>query len=123
MKNMKNQKEIKSFGYAFLGIIQLFKTERHAKFHAFAAVCVMLAGLFFKISKIEWFVVVFAIGIVIASEAFNTAIEKLSDEVCSSQNERIGLVKNVAAGAVLICAIAAAVIGLMVFLPYCIALI
>ena len=66
---------------------------------------------------------VFAIGIVIASEAFNTAIEKLSDEVCSSQNERIGLVKNVAAGAVLICAIAAAVIGLMVFLPYCIALI
>lgn len=120
---MNVQKEIKSFGYAFLGVAQLFKTERHGKFHGFAAICVIVAGFLFGITKTEWIAVVFSTGMVIAAEAFNTAIEKLSDEVCSSQNERIGFVKNVAAGAVLICAIAAAIIGIMVFLPYLIALI
>lgn len=123
MITMKIQKEIRSFGYAFSGIAQLFKTERHAKFHACATICVILAGFFFAITTTEWIAVVFAIGMVIAAEAFNTAIEILSDEVCSSQNEHIGQVKNIAAGAVLICAIAAAAIGVMIFLPYLIALI
>lgn len=111
-------KEFKSFGYAFRGIWQLITNERHAKFHCIATIFVVAAGVFFHISKTEWLLVILTIGIVIGLEAINTAIEKLSDVVSPQQDKRIAYVKDIAAGAVLICAISAAIIGCLIFVPY-----
>ena len=107
----------KSFGYAFKGLAILFKEEVHAQFHLFATFSVILAGWYFKISAIEWCLVILSIGIVIATEALNTAIENLTDLVSPEIHPLAGKAKDLAAAGVLIAAFSAAVIGLIIFLP------
>ncbi len=119
---MSIRKEIHSFACAFNGILTLIKNESHAQFHLFAAVCVIIAGFFFSISTTEWIAVIFAIALVFSAEGFNTTIEKICDIVSPDYDKKIGDIKDIAAGSVLICAIMAAIIGLLVFIPYVIAL-
>ena len=114
-------KRLKSFTYAFSGLRMLFREEHNAWIHLFATVCVIVAGFVFHISPLEWVAVVFAIGLVIGGEAFNTAIEILSDVVCPERDERIKKVKDLSAAAVLVSALAALTIGLIVFIPKIIA--
>ena len=82
------------------------------------SVLVVVCGLFFQVNAIEWAILIFAIVIVLVSEALNTAIEFLCDLVSPNQHSLIKKSKDVAAGAVLISAIGAAIIGLIIFLPY-----
>lgn len=110
-------KRLKSFTYAFHGLRVLIKEEHNAWIHLFATVCVVVAGILFKISLMEWVAVVFAIGLVFSFEIINSAVENLSDFVCSERNDLIKKVKDLAAAAVLVSAITAAVIGLIVFIP------
>lgn len=114
---MKMNARIRSFYYAFAGIKQLFKQD-NAKIHAVVALVVIVAGFVFKIAVIEWIALLFAIGLVLSAEAFNTAIEFLADRVSLAEEKQIGAVKDVAAGAVLIAAVTAAAVGLFVFIPY-----
>lgn len=79
---------------------------------------VIIAGIVLGITRTEWIMVVMCIGTVIAAELFNTAIEKLVDLVSPERHPVAGRVKDIAAGAVLICAVAAAIIGLIIFIPY-----
>ena len=79
---------------------------------------VIIAGIVLGITRTEWIMVVMCIGTVIAAELFNTAIEKLVDLVSPERHPVAGQVKDIAAGAVLICAVAAAIIGLIIFIPY-----
>lgn len=111
------QKRIKSFAYAMQGIIRLVKKEHNARIHLVILVLVIVAGLIFKLGTYEWMAVVCASGLVFVSELLNTAIEKLADEVDPKWNERIGHVKDFAAGAVLVSAIVAIIIGALVFIP------
>lgn len=111
------QKRIKSFTYAFRGIMRLVNKEHNARIHLVALVGVVIAGLVFRIGIVDWMAVVFASGMVFVSELFNTAIEKLGDEVDLKWNERIGQVKDYAAGAVLVSALVAIFIGALVFIP------
>ncbi len=111
------QKRIKSFTYAFRGIMRLVKKEHNARIHLVALVGVVVAGLVFRLGIVDWMAVVFASGMVFVSELFNTAIEKLADEVDPKWNERIGQVKDFAAGAVLVSALVAIIIGALVFIP------
>ena len=111
-------KRIKSFGYAFKGIASLIKKEHNAWIHCTAIVVVTLAGFYFDITPTEWCVVVICFGLVLSAEGFNTAIERLVDLVSPDYHPIAGDVKDVAAGAVLICAIAAAIVGMIVFIPY-----
>ena len=111
-------KRIKSFGYAFKGIASLIKKEHNAWIHCTAIVVVTLAGFYFGITPTEWCIVVLCFGLVLAAEGFNTAIERLVDLVSPDYHSIAGDVKDVAAGAVLICAIAAAIVGMIVFIPY-----
>ena len=112
------KKRIKSFGYAFKGIASLIKKEHNAWIHCTAIVLVTVCGFYFGITPTEWCIVVICFGVVLAAEGFNTAIERLVDLVSPGFHSIAGDVKDVAAGAVLICAIAAAIVGSIIFLPY-----
>jgi diacylglycerol kinase (ATP) len=111
------RKRLRSFGYAFHGIFLLVTQEANAWIHCFAAVCVIVAGFFFDISVTEWIAVIFAIGMVLAAEAVNSAVEALADRVTQEYDEAIKRTKDLASGAVLILAIAAAIIGCIIFIP------
>ncbi len=111
------RKRILSFKYAFRGIWLLVSKEHNAWIHCFIAVCVVAAGFLSGLDRLEWIAVVFAIGMVLAAEAVNTTIEYLCDFVSPEYSEAIKHTKDLAAGAVLILAIASVVIGGLVFLP------
>lgn len=112
------RKRIKSFTYAFNGIKLIISSQHNAWIHIVATVLAISLGFFFKITSTEWMFVILAIAIVLASETINTALEFLVDFISPEYNEKAGMIKDIAAGAVLICAIAAAVIGVIIFLPY-----
>ena len=112
------QKQLRSFGYAWKGIQSCVGKEQNLSFHLIAAMAVIIAGIVLRITRTEWIMVVMCIGTVIAAELFNTAIEKLVDLVSPERHPVAGRVKDIAAGAVLICAVAAAIIGLIIFIPY-----
>ncbi|ODS83910.1 MAG: diacylglycerol kinase [Cytophagaceae bacterium SCN 52-12] len=110
-------KVFKSFGYAFKGIVSLFRYENNAKVHLIAGILAVAAAFYLEFSLIEWCILVIQIALVMAAEAFNTAIEKLCDAISPQKHPAIGTVKDIAAGAVLITAIAAVITGLFLFLP------
>ncbi|MFK7948363.1 MAG: diacylglycerol kinase family protein [Saprospiraceae bacterium] len=114
-KQNRIQKRISSFKYAFNGIIDLFKTQINARIHAFFILLVIGGGFFFNISKTEWFICIISMAMVLAAEAMNTALEHLTDLVSPEYHELAGKAKDAAAAAVLILAIAAAIIGFIVF--------
>ena len=107
----------RSFRCALAGLAWLLRTQRNAKIHALAAITVIAAGAWLGISRMEWCVVALACGMVIAAEALNSAIEKLADRITTEKDEHIRLAKDAAAAGVLVTAIAAVVVGLVVFLP------
>ena len=112
------KKRIKSFVYAFQGLGSFLKKEHNAWIHCTAIVVVVTAGLHYHITATEWCIVLLCFGLVLSAEAFNTAIERLVNLVSPDFHPIAGDVKDVAAGAVLICAIASAIIGCIIFIPY-----
>ncbi|MCF2580730.1 diacylglycerol kinase family protein [Bacteroides caecigallinarum] len=111
------RKRLRSFKFAFNGIKLLITKEHNAWIHCSAAFCVIIAGFAFDISTTEWIAVTFAIGTVLAAEAVNSSIEAIADLVSPEYNEAIKRTKDLAAGAVLILAISAAIVGLIIFVP------
>lgn len=119
---MKQQKfsiknRLKSFKFAFNGLGILWKEEHNSRIHFIATVGVLIAGFVFKISAFEWIAIIFSIGLVFALELINSSIEKLADFVSPNKHDKIKKVKDLSAAAVLICAVAALVVGLIVFIP------
>lgn len=115
---MRKMKKIRnSFKYAIEGIWTSFKTERSMKIHIFIMILVIIAGIILKINKSEWIICIILFAIVIGSELFNTSIETIVDMVMPEKNEKAKIAKDVSAGAVLVVAIGAAIIGLVIFVP------
>jgi len=112
------RKRIKSFSYAFAGIRVLLREEHNARIHLVAAAAAVTAGFLFGITPGQWMAVVIVIAMVFSAEAMNSAIERTADFVKAERDDRKRDIKDLAAGAVLICAIGAAVVGIIVFLPY-----
>jgi len=110
-------KTIKSFGYAGKGIRLVFQSELNMKIHLIVGAIVVICGFIFSISFTEWMLCLLCFGLVIGMEMMNTAIEKLVDLVSPNHHPVAGKVKDIAAGAVLICAIISVIIGLLIFLP------
>ena len=108
---------MRSFKFAFEGIITLIRSQRNAKIHFALTVLALILAWRFKINSSEWMGVLFSIGIVWLAEAFNTAIELICDLVHPDEHPKIKFVKDVAAGGVLISAIVAMIVGLIIFLP------
>lgn len=111
------RKRLLSYVYAARGVVLLFKTELNAWVHFSIAACTMALGFVFNISSMEWVAIALSCGLVLGAEAINTAIEYLANYCTTEKNEQIRKVKDVAAGAVLLCALAALAVGLIIFLP------
>ena len=111
-------KFLRGFGYAFKGLWEAVKEQLNMKFHLLALVVVVAAGCYFNVTQTEWIILILCIGLVIAFEMVNTALEYLVDLVSPQQHPLAGKVKDVGAGAVLVMAITAAVIAVLVFGKY-----
>lgn len=111
------KKRIDSFGFAFKGVFDLIKTQPNARIHLCTAIFVLISAYYFQITKTEWCLSIFAIAAVLAAEAFNTALEYLTDLVSPDYHVLAGKTKDAAAAGVLITAIGAAIVGLIIFLP------
>ena len=102
---------------SFRGIAGAVRDEHNFRIHLVIAVVVIITGLWLDLSIAEWLFVVFAIGFVLTAELFNSAIERLTDMIQPGKNPKAGMIKDMAAGAVLVAAITAAIIGLFIFIP------
>ena len=107
----------KSFGYAFAGIIACIRQERNMRIHLTAAILVTAAGTLLRISAVEWMVCLILFGLIMSLEMVNTALENVVDLVTLEQKPLAKKAKDAAAGAVLVSAVMAAIIGLIIFLP------
>ena len=114
---VKTKKLINSFKYAIEGFFASLKTERNMKIHTCIMILVIIVGILFKINKYEWIICVICFAIVIGGELFNTAIEIVVDMVMPYKNEKAKLAKDVSAGAVLVLAMGAAIVGFIIFMP------
>lgn len=114
---MKKDPLYKSFGYAFQGIFNTIRTERNIKIHCAAAILVTIFGIWLQISKTEWMICFILFGLILALELVNTAVEATVDLLTEERKPLAKKAKDAAAGAVLIVAIFAAVIGILIFIP------
>src|ERR1700761_895166 len=108
---------IKSFGYAWKGITHCFFMEMNFKIHVVIAFITILCSVYFGLSPKEWVVIIICIAAVLALEMLNTAVENICNKFCPDIDPQVKIIKDVAAGAVLIAAIASACIGVLIFLP------
>lgn len=113
----KTGKDLLGIKFAVRGILETIRTERNARIHLVCAAVVILAGCFFRVSKNEWLVLMLTISAVITAEVINTAVESTVDLYTSRYHPLAEKAKNAAAGAVLVTAIGAVVVGLIIFGP------
>lgn len=106
-----------SFKHAFDGLIHNLKTQPNFRFHLLATICVILLGIYFSISSIEWLILVFTINMVLVAEMVNTSIESMVDLITLERREDAKTAKDVSAGMVLVSSFLAVVVGALVFLP------
>ncbi|MBE9489520.1 MAG: diacylglycerol kinase family protein [Bacteroidetes bacterium] len=108
---------LKSIGYAFKGAYLLLTTEASLKVQFFLGVIVTIAGFYYNLSPIEWMIQILTIASIMALEGINTAIEEMADFIHPEQHKKIGLIKDLAAGAIFIFAIAGIIIGFIIYFP------
>lgn len=110
-------KRLKGCKYAFKGAFILLKTEPSIQVQATIGLIMTFAGFYFQISKVEWMLQIFAIGLIMSMEGANTAIEAIADFIHPEFHKKIGLIKDLAAGAVFFAAITAVIIGCIIYIP------
>ena len=116
-KDMESKKyHVISFKYAFEGIVSALKQEPNLKFHFLTGVAVIIISYFLKISRTDWIMIIFLIGFVISVELTNTAIEAVVDHVIQTNHPGAKLAKDISAGAVLVAAATAAIIGALIWI-------
>ena len=106
-----------SFKYAFAGVWHVMRTQRNARIHISLALVVVILGLWLGLNSTQWAVIVLTIGLVLAAEAFNTVAEAAIDLVTTEYHPLAKIAKDVAAGAVLVTAMAAVIVGLLILGP------
>ena len=111
------RKFIRGFRYAYQGLIYAFSTQINFRVHVFSAAIAVLLGVYFELSHSEWIWIASAILLVLIVELLNTAIEVLVDLVSPDYHPKAGIVKDVSAGAVLLTAMFAVMVGLLIFVP------
>ncbi len=110
-------KRLKGCGYALKGAWILLLTEASIQVQAAIAVIMTFAGFYFEISEMEWILQIFSIGLIMSIEGLNTAVEEIADFVHPDFHNKIGFIKDVAAGAVFFAAVTAIIIGCIIYIP------
>lgn len=113
---MKNKKLSDSFRNAFNGLKEAFAHERNMRVHMVAVLLCIILGIIFRLDVVRWSLLFIAIGLVIVAELVNTAIENLVDMITSEYTRKARVVKDIAAGAVLVAAVVAVILGALVFI-------
>jgi diacylglycerol kinase len=113
---------VAAFGYAFQGLWHLVSTQRNAQIHCLIAACAVALGAVLRIARWEWLALVIIIALVLAAEGFNTALEAAVDLATPTRHPLAKVAKDVAAGTVLLCAIASVIVGCIIFIPHLLAL-
>ena len=108
---------LRSVGFAFRGAYFLLKTEASIQVQFAIAIFLIVLGFVFDISNMEWIAQLLAISIVMSIEALNTSIEEVANFIHPETNKKIGLIKDIGAGAVFIAAVFAITIGLIIYIP------
>ncbi|MFA5359764.1 MAG: diacylglycerol kinase family protein [Patescibacteria group bacterium] len=109
---------IKSYSYAIRGLFKTFREEQNLKIQTIASLVVLILGIYFSISRIEWAILVLVICLVLTAEIANSAIERVTDVLKPRINTYIKEIKDIMAAAVLLSSIAAIIIGVIIFFPY-----
>lgn len=108
---------LKSIGFAFKGAWRLITTEHSVMVQATIGLLITIAGFWFEISRTEWILQILAMGLVLAVEGLNTAVEKIADFIHPDYHSKIGFIKDISAGAVLFAAFSAMAVGALIYLP------
>ncbi|MDR3061433.1 MAG: diacylglycerol kinase family protein [Dysgonamonadaceae bacterium] len=114
----KKQSRLKSFAVAFRGLKIIFVGERNFRIQLLLGLFAVIACFFFQVTTSEWIVVLLLIAVILSTEALNTCIEYICDYISPEYHHMIKKIKDVAAGAVLLCVIIAVVITCIIFIPY-----
>lgn len=107
---------MKAFGYAINGLFH-FAKEPHARIHIGFVVLVIAMAVYFAIPSMEWIAILLCCAMILSLEAMNSALERVTDIASPKFNAKAGLVKDIAAGAVLLASIFAAIVGMIIFVP------
>lgn len=110
-------KRVLGFKYACIGAWRLLQNEASIQVQLVIALIMTFAGFYFSISTTEWIVQLLCIGLVISIEGLNTAIEEIADFVHPDFHDKIGRIKDIAAGAVFFAAITAVIVGCIIYIP------
>lgn len=108
----------KSFKYAFRGLFKVFHEEQNLKIQSLAGLVIILLGLYFKISRLEWIILILVIGIVILMEIVNSSIERITDVLKPRINGYVKEIKDIMAAAVMLASMIAIIVGIIIFAPY-----
>jgi diacylglycerol kinase (ATP) len=108
---------LKSVGFAVKGAIKLITTEHSVMVQSSVGVLSIIAGFYFHIDRYEWIMQILAFGLVLGIESLNTAVEKMADFIHPEFHEKIGFIKDIAAGAVMFAATAAIAVLLLIYVP------
>jgi len=109
---------LKSFVYAFRGLFKTFKEEQNLQIQSFIGFIVIVTAYIFKVTAIEWSILLFAICLVILMEVVNSAVERVTDVLKPRINEYVKEIKDVMAAAVMLSSLLAFIIGIIIFWPY-----
>jgi diacylglycerol kinase (ATP) len=109
---------IKSLKFAFCGALKLITTEHSIIVQTTLALIITFFGFYFQITREEWLFQNIVIGMVLAIEGLNTAVEKIADFIHPDYHEKIGFIKDISAGAVFFVAITALIVGVIIYYPY-----
>lgn len=111
------KKRVRSFGFAITGIITFIRSEPHALLHFIATIIAVGAGFYYHINTMQWIAILTVITIVWITEMLNTVLEKVMDHISPDYHPRVKWIKDVAAGAVLLAALLALIVGAIIFIP------
>jgi diacylglycerol kinase (ATP) len=108
---------LKSMGFALKGAIKLITTEHSIMVQSSVGVLLCIAGFYFEITITEWLFQILALGLVLSIEGLNTAVEKIADFIHPNYHEKIGFIKDIAAGSVFFAAMTAIAMILLIYIP------
>jgi diacylglycerol kinase len=115
---IKIKRLVKSFRYATKGLWKTLREEQNLRIQTTAAIVVVIAGIYFKITRTEWALLIFVIGLVFLMEVVNSAIERVTDVLKPRINGYVKEIKDIMAAAVMLASIIAVIVGLIIFMPY-----